>query len=85
MFCTLYGINVWQKPPFNVNLGPRLQQSTGPDEFVSSPGSFHPGGANLGFADGSVKFIKDAISSLADQSVHRRHPERSLDELRPTV
>jgi prepilin-type N-terminal cleavage/methylation domain-containing protein/prepilin-type processing-associated H-X9-DG protein len=63
MFCTLYGVNVWQKPPFNVTLGPVCNNSTGPDEFVSSPGSFHPGGANMGFADGSVKFIKDAISS----------------------
>jgi len=63
MFCTLYGINVWQKPPFNVVLGPVCAGTTGPDEFVSSPGSFHPGGACIGFADGSVKFIKDSISS----------------------
>ncbi len=63
MFCTLYGINVWQRPPFNVVLGPVCAGTTGPDEFVSSIGSFHPGGANTGFADGSVKFIKDSISS----------------------
>jgi prepilin-type N-terminal cleavage/methylation domain-containing protein/prepilin-type processing-associated H-X9-DG protein len=71
MFCTLYGINVWQRPPFNVtaSLGVAASPagicagSTGPDEFVSSIGSFHPGGACVGFADGSVKFIKDGISS----------------------
>ncbi len=63
MFNTFYGINVWQKPPFNVTRGPVCYQNTGPDEFVSSIGSFHPGGANVGFLDGSVKFIKDAISS----------------------
>jgi prepilin-type N-terminal cleavage/methylation domain-containing protein/prepilin-type processing-associated H-X9-DG protein len=63
MFNTLFGINVWFKPPFNVNRGAVCAGSTGPDEFVSSLGSFHPGGANVGFTDGSVKFIKDAISS----------------------
>jgi prepilin-type processing-associated H-X9-DG protein len=35
----------------------------GADEFVSSAGSFHPSGANIAFCDGSVKFIKDSISS----------------------
>ena len=64
MFTTFYGMNVWQKPPFNVNVKVHLCQSDGgADEFVSSPGSFHPGGANVGFADGSVKFIKDSTSS----------------------
>ncbi len=67
MFCTLYGINVWFKPPFNLTAASAstgiCAGTTGPDEFVSSPGSFHPGGANIGFADGSVKFIKDSISS----------------------
>ena len=28
-------------------------------------GSFHPGGANVGFCDGSVRFIKDTIESVA--------------------
>jgi len=64
MFTTFYGMNVWQKPPFNVNKFPSSCTSDGSaDEFVSSPGSFHPGGVNFGFADGSVKFLKDSISS----------------------
>jgi prepilin-type N-terminal cleavage/methylation domain-containing protein/prepilin-type processing-associated H-X9-DG protein len=64
MFCTLYGMNVWQKPPFNVNKGIGVcSNGTGCDEFVASPGSFHPGGANFCFCDGSVKFLKDSTQS----------------------
>jgi prepilin-type N-terminal cleavage/methylation domain-containing protein/prepilin-type processing-associated H-X9-DG protein len=63
MFNSFYGINVWQKPPFNVTLGAVCATNTGPDEFVSSPGSFHPGGANFCFCDGSVKFLKDSTQS----------------------
>jgi prepilin-type N-terminal cleavage/methylation domain-containing protein/prepilin-type processing-associated H-X9-DG protein len=62
IFCTTFGINIWNKAPFNPNFG-LCTVATNPDEHIVSLGSFHPGGANVGFCDGSVKFIKDSISS----------------------
>jgi prepilin-type N-terminal cleavage/methylation domain-containing protein/prepilin-type processing-associated H-X9-DG protein len=40
--------------------------SWGMDNYgTASPNSMHPGGVNVGFADGSVKFIKDSVSLQA--------------------
>ncbi len=35
------------------------------ERWIQAVGSFHPGGANVGFCDGSVRFIKDTIESVA--------------------
>jgi prepilin-type N-terminal cleavage/methylation domain-containing protein/prepilin-type processing-associated H-X9-DG protein len=55
IFSTLYPINPFKKIP--------LVSEEYDDSWVEGASSFHPGGANFAFADGSVHFLKDSISS----------------------
>ena len=55
IFTTLYPINAYKKIA-------RVTEEYD-DSWVDGASSFHPGGANFAFADGSVHFLKDSIST----------------------
>lgn len=56
-----YPINAYKKLPLSTFPGGIL--TNGDWATAEGASSFHPGGANFAFSDGSVKFIKDTISS----------------------
>ena len=76
MLTTLYPLN-----PFNkINSGGGTGPGINADIAVAAASSFHPGGGNFLFADGSVKFIKD----YPDHALQPQHglPQRHHHQLR---
>ncbi len=58
MFTTLYPMN-----PFNRTADFGTGLGINSDLYVSAASSYHPGGANFAFCDGSVRFLKDSIQT----------------------
>ena len=76
----------WATPPTPTTgrSTPRRRRRTSPaidqaGAFVNGASSFHPGGVNVAFVDGSVRFIKDTIAVLELQPGHRPAPGVTLD------
>jgi prepilin-type N-terminal cleavage/methylation domain-containing protein/prepilin-type processing-associated H-X9-DG protein len=66
LFTTMYYLNPFGK--VSSDAGGTGQTGSynydqGGDQFSVAASSYHPGGANFCFCDGSVKFIKDTVSS----------------------
>jgi prepilin-type processing-associated H-X9-DG protein len=63
-FATMYGVNPQKRAPINQTDYISYFVPGHPWMMAMSATSFHPGGANFGMADGSVRFIKETIASF---------------------
>jgi prepilin-type processing-associated H-X9-DG protein len=61
---SMYGVNLQKRLPLNTTNYISWYSPGQPLALAMSVGSFHPGGANVGMADGSVRFIKETIATF---------------------
>jgi prepilin-type N-terminal cleavage/methylation domain-containing protein/prepilin-type processing-associated H-X9-DG protein len=72
LFNTIVPPNSKQYPWRNCRLTTCLPCAPEGSSFINAS-SYHPGGANFAFADGSVRFIKDSVSMLTYQAIGTRN------------
>ncbi len=73
LFNTVVPPNSKQYPWRSCRLGASCPSCAPEGSSFINSSSFHPGGCNFAFADGSVRFIKDSINMLTYQSLGTRN------------
>jgi len=72
LFNAIVPPNSKQYPWRNCRLGASCPSCAPEGSSFINASSYHPGGCNFAFADGSVKFIKDSVNMLTYQSLGTR-------------